>query len=151
MGKVDAILARMAGRRVYIDTNIFIYFLDRTPGFVHAASAIMVACASSQIFGVTGDAAVAEVMAGPYRADDTALAERFKQFFQRKNFLSVVGHDSSVFDTASQLVGRKRMKFIDALHMATALKADCTFLVTNDGGFKSSDSLEVVQLEKLID
>jgi predicted nucleic acid-binding protein len=151
MAKIDTALARMAGRRVYIDTNIFIYFLDRTPGFADAASAIVVACADRQFFGVTGDAAVAEVMAGAYKADDPALAERFKQFFHRKNFLSITGHNSEVFDAAAKLVARKRLKFIDALHVATALTAGCPFFMTNDVGIKSSDSLEVVQLGELID
>lgn len=56
-----------------------------------------------------------------------------------------------MFDDAAKLVARKRLKFIDALHVATALTAGCPFFMTNDTGIRSSDSLEVVQLGELLD
>lgn len=72
---------------------------------------------------MTGDAAVAEVMVGPYRHDDPVPAGCFKPFFSRPNFLAITAHDAAVLDAASLLVARKRLKFIDALHGATVLKA----------------------------
>ena len=55
-------LARMAGHRVYLDTNVFIYFLQRDEVFFPIAAEILKACAEGTILGTTGDLAVAEVM-----------------------------------------------------------------------------------------
>jgi len=150
MGKVEAAITRLAGQRVYIDTNVFIYFLDKHDTYFELVSRFFQACANREIFGATGDAAVAEVMIGPYRQDNPALAARFKRFFAQKNFISILGHDRDIFDAAAMLVARKRMKFIDALHVATAVHAGCHFFITNDIGIKSSADLEVISLAELL-
>ncbi len=150
MGKIDAVIARLSGQRVYIDTNVFIYFLDRHPVYFETASRFLAACAARQMFATTGDAAVAEVMVGPYRRDDPALVTRFRRFFAQPHFLTIAAHDATVFDAAAVLVARKRLKFIDALHVATALHAGCPFFITNDTAIKSNDNLEVVSLAKFV-
>jgi predicted nucleic acid-binding protein len=147
MGKVAAAIARLAGQRVYIDTNVFIYFLDKHNTYFEVVSQFFQACIRREIFGTTGDAAVAEVMVGPYRQDNPALAARFKRFFAQKNFLTIVGHDR---DAAAMLVARKRLKFIDALHIATAVHAGCQFFITNDAGISSNEGLEVISLAELL-
>ena len=143
-------LEQMAGQRVYIDTNVFIYFLSRHPTYFESSSLVVNACADSNIFGLTGDAAVAEVMVGAYKNADPTLATRFKLFFSQKNFLTIATHDAPTFDAAAQLVAMGGVKFIDALHLATAVQNQCAYFVTNDKGIKSGAHLQVVQLEQLL-
>ncbi len=132
MGKIDTILDRISGQRVYIDANIFIYFLDRHPTYFDTVSSLFQSSVDQKFFATTGDIAVAEVMVGPYRNNDIMLITRFQRFFAEKKFLTVVAHDRDVFDIATLLVAQKRMKFIDALHIATALSVGCTTFITND-------------------
>ena len=146
MGTIDSTIARMSEQRVYIDANVFIYFLDRHAVYFDAVSRIFQACVGQQVF-----AAVAEVMTGPYRQDDPALAARFKRFFAQKNFLAVTPHDSTVFDAAAMPAARKRLKFINARHVATALQAGCAFFLTNDAGIEPGASIEVICLADLVD
>ena len=150
MGKIESAIARIAGQRVYIDTNIFIYFLDRHPTYFDAVAALFQAGSQQGFFATTGDIAVAEVMVGPYRQGDPALVARFKRFFEHKNLLTVAAHERSVFDTAAMLSGQKRLKFIDALHVATALSLGCRFLLTDDAGIASVSGPEVIQLGSLL-
>lgn len=150
MGKVASTIARVSGQRVYVDANVFIYFLDKHVTYFDVASQFFQACTKREVFGTTGDAAVAEVMVAPYRADNPALVARFKRFFAQKNFLSIISHDREVFDAAAVLVARQRLKFIDALHMATALHAGCHSLITNDAAVKSIDGLEVILVSDLV-
>jgi predicted nucleic acid-binding protein len=55
-----------------------------------------------------------------------------------------------IFDYAAQLRARQRMKIIDAVHIATALKAACRYFVTNDKAMHSTGALSVVQLSSLL-
>lgn len=142
-------IAELAGQRVYIDTNVFIYFLSRHPTYFEASARVINACAESSIFGFTGDAAVAEVMVGAYKQADPALATRFKLFFAQRNFLTIAAHDAQTFDAAAQLVAKGGVKFIDALHMATAVQNQCAYFVTNDKGIKSGSQLRVMLLESI--
>ena len=144
-----SLLDQLAGQRVYIDTHVFIYFLSRHPIWFDASASIINACAESRIFGFTGDAAISEVMVGAYKHADPTLATRFKQFFSQNNFLTICNHDAQLFDAAVQLVAKGGLKFIDALHVATAVQGQCAYFVTNDKGIKSDAYISVVQLETL--
>lgn len=148
MGKIDDVLARIAGQRVYLDTNIFIYFLDRHPIHFDPVAALLRASINQAFFAATGDVAVAEVMVGPYRYDDPALAAQFKRFFAQRKLLTVVAHEREVFDNAAMLVAKNRMKFVDALHVATAINTGCHFFITNDAGIASVEGLEVILLSE---
>lgn len=146
-------LARMAGHRVYIDTNVFIYFLQRDEVFFPIAAEILKACVEGTILGVTGDLAVAEVMVHPYRSGDATLIARCKQFFRQKDFLTVLPHDSRLFDEAAMIAGQRRLKLIDAIHYHTALQNGCRFLITHDKRLSIADPdapLQPVYLADLI-
>ena len=150
MGSIAALLARMARQRVYLDSNVFIHFLDRNPLYFPLVAPLLEAIDGGDIIGVTGDAAVAEVMVSPYRASDPGLIAGIQSFFGRAGFLSVRSHDAAAFDLAAQLRARHGMKFIDALHVATAINAECRYLITNDGDFRSQAAIEVVTLRSLV-
>jgi predicted nucleic acid-binding protein len=150
MGKIAALLARMSGKRVYMDTNIFIYFLEQREGYFECVAPIIEACEAGKFIGYTGDVAVAETMIQPYREDNLSLVANFKAFFASENFLSIQSHDAAIFDLAAQLRAKHGMKLIDALHYATALKAGCSFFLSNDAGIKSDTLMEVIAINTLV-
>lgn len=150
MGKVEAAIAHMAGQRVYIDTNVFIFFLDGNEKYMPAVGPILQACANGTIFPTTGRLAIAEVMVHPYRNGNAVTVSRFKSFFAQKNFLYVAEHEPDCFDDAAMIAGQKRMKLIDAIHYRTALQAGCRFLLTNDRGFATDSDMEVLQLDEML-
>lgn len=148
MEALNTALARMAGQRVYFDTNVFIYFLDQGPLFDTVAP-LLAACVEGRMTGCTGDAAVAETMVMPYRHRNVAKIAKFKAFFGLKDFLTIHAHTAQTFDLAAQLAGTQGMRLMDALHCATAIQSGCRFLVTNDGGIKNSDALEIISVKAL--
>jgi len=150
MGKVEALLASMEGQRVYFDANYLIYFFDRREPFFQAVTPFFIACDAGKIFGFTGDAAVAELMFYPYKTKNETEIARGKEFFARENFLSVQSHNADTFDLAAQLGAKRGMKLIDALHYATALKAGCSFFLSNDAGIKSDTLMEVIAINTLL-
>lgn len=150
MGTITALLARMATQRVYLDSNVFIYFLDRNPVYFPLVAPLLEAIDSGDMIGITGDAAVAEVMVRPYQTGDPTLIAGIKSFFGTAGFLSVRSHDAAAFDLAAQLRARHGMKFIDALHVATAINAECRFLITNDGDLRSQVAIEIISLRGLV-
>lgn len=140
----------MSGKRVYMDSNIFIYFLEQSEGYFECVALFIEACEAGKFMGFTGDVAVAETMIQPYRKGNLPLIASIKAFFASENFLSIQSHDAAVFDLAAQLRARRGMKLIDALHYATALKAGCTFFLSNDTGIKSDAPMEVISINELL-
>lgn len=150
MGTIAAVLERMAGQRAYFDSNIFVYFLDRNPTCFVAVAALIEAVESGRILGFTGDAAVAEVMVKPYQVGDPGVIAGIKSFFGASDALAVLRHDADCFDLAAQLRAKHGMKFIDALHVATAMRADCRFFVTNDADIRPLAAIEIVSLREFV-
>ena len=150
MGKVNSLLARLRGQRVYIDTNYLIYFLDRAELYFDVVAPIFQACDRGDFLGFTGDAAVCEVMVHPYRNKSPSEIARGKSLFSREGFLTVLRHDANTFDLTAQIRAESNMRMLDALHYATALQAGCRFMLTNDHDFKTGTTLEVIQIKSLI-
>lgn len=143
-------LERVKGQRVYIDTNIFIYFLERHEQYFDAVVPFFQAFSDGLSLAYTGDAVVAETLYKPYQIDDSIRISEFKAFFGDEEFITVLPHTKKVFELAAELAPKRGMKLIDALHYATAALAGCKFIFTNDLNFKSSDSLEVIYLSTLV-
>lgn len=149
MDKINESLDQFIGRSVYIDANIFIYFLDGNEPSLSMVSPFLEKVMMGEIIGYTGDAAIAEVMVYPYKLGNLAVIEKFKAFFAQDDFLTILNHDSKSFDLASSISGTKGMKLVDSLHMATALKSNCDYLITHDKGIKSVDGIKIIQLSEV--
>jgi predicted nucleic acid-binding protein len=143
-------LEDLHGRRVYVDANVFIYFLAGSPAWGGVSGSIFEAAREGRITSITGDAAVAEVMAGLYRVGDQMMIRSAREFFAQPQFVDVVGHPASVWDDTAMLRGEMGMPMIDALHVATAARSRCEVVVTNDERMKPALGVDVVPLSSLV-
>ena len=96
----------LQGRRVYIDANVFMYFLDGSTQWAAPAATVLRGAAQGSFAAVTGEAAVAEVMVGPYRLGDSLLIRSTREFFAQPRFVDVVGHSQEVWDDAAIIASR---------------------------------------------
>ena len=62
--------------------------------------------------------------------------------------IAVLTLTATVFGLAASLRAEQRLRFIGALHLATALNRRCTFFVTDDADFRSSEHMAVVNLSE---
>ena len=151
MGKIDSLLERIQGQRVYIDTNIFIYFLARHEFYFDASARILLACDKRDAIGMTGDVMLAEILVKPYREGDGDAVAAIKRFFARENFIKLLPHSLETFELAAELRASRGGKLIDALHYATAIRAGCRLFLSNDHGFTSSEQLEALKLSDFLE
>lgn len=140
----------LQGRRVYIDANVFMYFLDGSTQWAPPAATVLRGAAQGAFAAVTGEAAVAEVMVGPYRMGDSLLIRSTREFFAQPRFVDVVGHSQEVWDDAAMLRGTAGIPLIDGLHVATAAYARCSALITNYNRIKSVLGVEVIALSSFL-
>jgi predicted nucleic acid-binding protein len=82
-------LRQMAGMRVYIDTNILIYFFNKDPRYFYLVSSFLQQCADRKILGTASQLVVAEVLVLPYRDKNFEAVAQIKAFFGQKDFLHV--------------------------------------------------------------
>jgi predicted nucleic acid-binding protein len=143
---VHALVRRLRGQRVYLDTNIFIYVLNQTPGLAGPSVALLQACADREILGQTGNLTLAELLVKPLQANDAAAVAVVKQLLVTDGVIELLEHDRSCFEEAALLRARHGLKMADALHLATATRAGAACLVSNDRRFPTAGPVECIGL-----
>jgi predicted nucleic acid-binding protein len=84
---------------------------------------------------------LAEVLAGPFKAKQTALAKRYEKALGRYH---VVPLSAQVAGMAAQLRVQYRLKLPDAVQLASALDMGAAALVTHDRDFSKVQDFPVL-------
>ncbi len=143
---VPALLARVPGRKVYFDTNVFIYVLNATPVLAEPCLALLQACSEGVIQGLTGDITLAELLVQPLRLNDAAAVAAVHDLLIEDGAISLLRHDRSAFESAALLRARHGLKMPDALQLATALQAGAACLISNDRQFPALPEIDCIEL-----
>lgn len=121
-------------KRVYLDTNVFIAAFERKDALGLQIGRLFEvrSNARSQSF-VTSELTLSELLVAPYRDGDDDLSRAYERLMTTNEWLQVVPVTKHVLKNAALLrsfsVG---LKLSDAIHLATAVDANCTHLLTDD-------------------
>jgi len=84
---------------------------------------------------------LAEVLTGPFKAGQTALAKRYEKSLSHYNVISV---STPIAALAAQLRAQYRLKLPDAIQLATALDIGAAAFVTHDRDFSHVTGVEIL-------
>lgn len=132
--------------KLYLDSNILIYLVE---GHAQLSELVLVAFREVEVHEValyTSDITVTEFLNGAYRAGLEELAQHYLELLGTENFITMLPLHSDVCVEAARLGATHRLKTIDSIHLACATLAGCQALLTNDGGFRSTGDVKVIQL-----
>jgi predicted nucleic acid-binding protein len=145
MGSLDT----LAGKRVYFDTNIVIYILERPDQFERQAAALVDAVARDAFHAVTGELTISEVVSGIAKLGDKDALHRCLDFFESGDVLTLHPVTRDAFYRAGLLRGTLGVSTPDAIHMATALDAECGVFLTNDRRLRAPSELQIFHFGNL--
>ena len=140
MGLVEA-FGLAPGARVTVDSAPIIYFLEDHPTFAARFAALFEAEANDELEIVISAITVAEVLAGPFKVGNEALANRYRRAL---SIWSIVPVDAEVATLAARLRVAHGLRLPDALQAATALASGSIALVTHDRDFSRLTGLSVI-------
>ena len=132
--------------RVYVDTNIWIYYVEANPAFLPKVLGVLRKASNAGARLVTSELAMAECLIGPSRHGDRDLLALYEDFFAEGDF-EVVRLDGALARRAALSGGALGLKLIDAIHYVSAHEAGCDYFLTGDGRFKSAGRMTVIGLE----
>ena len=90
-----------------------------------------------------------EALVKPLRDGNTEIEMQYRELFEA-NAVRFLDASYGVFEHAARLRAVARLTTPDAIHAATALRADCSLFVTNDADFRHVDGLPVTILDDLL-
>jgi predicted nucleic acid-binding protein len=114
--------------RLYLDSAVVIYHVERTMPFAAAVDARMTA---PGVVLVSSELARMECLVLPLRNGDTAREGDFNMFFNARVH-DMVPFASAVFRRAAEIRARSNFKTPDALHLAAAVEGAFAVFLTND-------------------
>lgn len=145
MGRVSSEL----GRRVYLDTNIVIYAVEGFADYADQIQALLKAMDAGEIVALTSELTLAETLVKPLKDQQPVIQQAYRAFLTLTAKFAIIPISRDILEAAAQLRATTKLKLPDAIHLATALREQCDFLLTNDDAFKSLNLAQVKMLSDI--
>jgi predicted nucleic acid-binding protein len=133
------------GATVMVDTAPFIYVLESHPQFADQFLGLFEAAAKGDLVIALSTITLAEVLTGPFKAGQTALAKRYEKSLSHYTVIPV---STPIAALAAQLRAQYRLRLPDAIQIAAALDIGATAFVTHDRDFSLVTGLEILMGDK---
>ncbi len=148
-------LARLAAflrrhDRIGLDTSVFIYELDATPGYRELVGPIFRWIEEPRGRAVTSTVTMLELLVQPYRAGDLDRVNRFYATLSTYPNLAWIPHTLAIADQAARLRAMHGLHIPDAIQAATAMSAHASGFISNDAAFSRVEDLDVLLLDELV-
>ena len=129
------------GCSVLVDTAPWIYILEDHPEFAPRFAGLFDGAEQGHLQLALTTVTLAEVLTGPYKAGQTALAKRYEKALNHYRVLTL---NAQVASLAAQLRAQYRLKLPDAIQLASALDMGAAALVTHDRDFSAVQGLPIL-------
>jgi predicted nucleic acid-binding protein len=131
--------------RLYLNANIFIEAMETAGADGDHAWWILDAARDGEFDLVTSELTIAEVLVQPIRNGDDELAKAYRDMLRPTDMLELVPVSTTVLESAAYLrASRRALKLPDAIHLASALRAEVRYFVSRDQGIPDVDGLVVL-------
>lgn len=122
----------IAGSVLYLDSNIFIYALEKSRQWDEAAEELLGAVEDGHVRAVASELVLAEVLAKPFADRNAAHIAQYQRLLSSGGGLTMAGISRDVLVLAAQLRGENNLKLFDSIHVATARSNGCDYFMTQD-------------------
>ena len=137
------------GGPVYIDANAIIYSVERIEPYRELLAPMWQEAGAGRFALASSELVVLETLIKPLREGNARLEMLFRSIFAAAE-MELIPATLAIWEDAARIRAATGLKTSDALHAATALQAECTLFVTNDGDFRRVQGLPVAVLDDLV-
>lgn len=138
--------AKFKDQRVYLDTNGFVYFLEKHPEFYLRVLPLFDAAMQGELQLVTSELTVAELLVQPYKMGRADIATTYRRFLKDEGLIDLVPVSLGILEAAAACRATLGGSLADTIHVATANLYGCSAFVTNDQRIRSAPPLKILQL-----
>lgn len=145
MGQLDY----LRGERVYFDTAPIIYSVEKHNEYWFLLLPLWQFLKSQDIEIVTSELTLLETLVQPIKQNNQTLVSAYETLLKHTE-IEVIPINFDILRESANLRANQNFKTPDAIHSATAQSANCTYLLTNDAGFRRLSSLPIIVMSDLI-
>ncbi len=145
------VLSATAGRKLYLDANLFIYALEAVEPYFTMTVEVLAAIDCGETTAVTSDLTLAECLVKPLQLNRPEVVEAYRGILESRPFFTMASLSREILWDAARLRATAGLKLPDAIHVATAVQHSCEVFLTNDQRLRAVDSLEKLLLRDFLD
>jgi predicted nucleic acid-binding protein len=145
MAWVDSLRGKVVG----LDTAPVIYFIEKHPLYVDMIRSFFETVQNGECTIVTSTVTLLETLVFPLKHGDKYLAGRYRSILQKTRGLTLLPVSTEIAEEAASLRANYNIHTADATQIATAIKHNASFFLTNDLSLPSIPKLKVLTLEAL--
>jgi len=135
---------------VYVDTQVFIYSVEKRPQYAAILRPFWEAVQAGKIEAVSSELSLMETLIGPLKKGNVTLVADYEHLFAHTG-LRLLPITRPVLHEAARLRATiSGLRTPDALHAATALLFQSALFITNDDGFRRIPGLPLVVLSDFV-
>jgi len=138
------------GGLVYLDASGLIYSVERVEPYRTLLEPMWQAAQNGDLTLVSSPILIVEALVKPLRDGNAEIEMQYRDLFEA-NAVRLLAASYPVFEDAASLRAEARLTTPDAIHAATALRADCALFVTNDNDFRRVRDLPFAVLDDLLE
>jgi uncharacterized protein len=135
---------------IYLDTNCFIYSVERIDPYRAVLDTLWqaISVSNGQLVVITSELTLLEVLVKPLKMEDVTTATIFRIILRHSPDVRMSPISQAVLEESARLRATLGLKTPDALHAATALLDNCIVFLTNDPAFRRVPGLNVIVLSE---
>jgi predicted nucleic acid-binding protein len=140
-----------AGDRVFLDANVFIYYLQEHPRFAPCIEPVFDLIASGKIEAVASVLTLLEILVRPLREGRLDLADQYAAMLAGSDHLQLLPVNAEIARRGSEIRASSRsVRTPDAIQIATADVANARVFLTNDRGIRAVAGTRTLLLEDYV-
>jgi predicted nucleic acid-binding protein len=140
------LIEQLLHKTVCIDTAPFIYYIERHSTYGKIAKVVFEYIEQGEIFAITSNISLLEVMVHPFRIGDNKLAGEYRDILMNSEGLKTYSIDIEISENAARLRAKYNIRTPDALQIATAITGNADIFLTNDQTLKKISEIKVLCL-----
>lgn len=133
--------------RIALDASVIIYSVEKVQPYFALLAQLWQGAKQGGFVLYGSELLLLEVLVKPIQRHDLLLETAFRQLLTETRELSLLPITRAVLDSAGRLRAEYGARTPDAIHLATALLAGCSFVVTNDIAWRRVPEINVVVLD----
>lgn len=134
--------------RVYLDTNAIIGAIEGDDSLRASIWALFAVDRGNVDSLVTSELTIAEVLVKPLQLGQDTIVTTYLELLRSGDRMSVVPVDRDVLILAARWRKDRSVKLPDAIHLATAERANCQVVLTSDDRLARASGLRQVAVSK---
>lgn len=136
------------GGKIYLDTNIFIYVVEGHPTYAQLLMDLFERLDLDVVQAYASELTIAEVLVKLLIDNKPSLVDTNKSLLNAASSILTTPIDRGILLESSRIRAQFSGRAFDAIHVATAVLAECTCFITNDASIRGPASLRFVHLSE---